>query len=453
MTKKKSHFEIIKEKHAKKNAHKHRSAKPGSRSFAASMISMFITTVYFMYLSITRATLDVVNCQDTDPPSGKLYMASMPLEECGVPGGLQVRVLPAALVFLIFYCIGFPIAVVYIFFKKKDNIHQDQHLRAHGRGMHPISNPNYEFRQRFSRLYYQYKPHCYWWIIVIVFRKFAICFAGVALRSSATFQLCFALVIMFLAFVLQVIYQPFLGIKERGQLLRRENTKNMEHEAKRLRAMLVIQRLMDNDIQGDDDAFKAQQKQQDKIRSLDTEREAIDSIIHRKHKWWYNENNIELTLLGASVLVPLAGIMFNSRYLEREGTEGTKTAITYTVIVVIISSVIYFLVVLIHAIFHSREANRISPQIYWARLRINLTIVLEKIKGRSRSKKRIAAIQSGLGISTTPEQVNQQSVANFEHVQMMTEMMNKMSAQMAKLQEKENKIHETMKEVMFFLQT
>merc|ERR1712166_892691 len=104
--------------------------------------------------------------------------------------------------------------------------------------------------------------------------------------------------------------------------------------------MLVVQRLMDSDIRGDDLAFEHQQNQQDKIRSLDTERDAIDLIIHRKHKWMFNENNIELTLLGASVLVPLAGIMFNSRYLERPGTEGTKSLITYTVIVVVSASVI-----------------------------------------------------------------------------------------------------------------
>jgi hypothetical protein len=414
------------------------------------MISMFITTVYFMYLSITRATLDVINCLDTDPPSGKLYMASMPLEECGVAGGLQVRVLPAALVFLIFYCIGFPAVVVYIFYKKQKNIHEDQYLRAHGRGMHPISNRNYEFRQRFSRLYYQYKPNCYWWIVVIVVRKFAICFAGVALRTSATFQLCFALVVMFTAFVMQVVYQPFLGIKERGHLLTRENIKTIEHEQKRLRAMLVIQRLMDNDIQGDDLAFQTQQAQQDKIASLTTERDAIELIVHRKNKWYFNENNIELTLLGASVLVPLAGIMFNSRYLERPGTDLTKKAITYTVIVIISTSVVYFLVVVIHAVMHSTEANRISPQIYWARLRINLAQVLEKVKGRKRSMKRVNAVQQGLGIGAA-EMQKQNNIKkhelNAEHVLMMTEMMAKMNQQMERMELKNNNVHATLKEV------
>ena len=449
LKKEKSHFQLTKEAHDKKH-HKVRTAKPGSRSFAASLISMFITTVYFMYLSISRATMDVINCQDTDPPSGKLYMASQPLEECGVAGGLQVRVLPAALIFLVAYCIGFPLIIILVFYKEKHQILADQLLRAHGRGMHPLSNPNYEFRQRYSRLYYQYKPTCYWWIVIIVLRKFAICFAGVALRSSATFQLCFALVVMFAAFVLQVIYHPFLGIKERGHLLRKENTTKMQYEAKRLRAMLVVQRLMDNDISNDDLAFQHQQDQQDKIRSLDTEREAIDNIIHHKHRWWNNENNIELTLLACSVLVPLAGIMFNSRYLERDGTEGTKSLITYTVIVVVSASVIYFLVVFFHAIFHSREANRISPQIYWARLRINMSVVLEKMKGRARSRARLAGgiknvNSSGKGIASVLH--SQGNPVEPSHVAMMAEMMAKLESQISRLENKDDRTAHLLKEV------
>ena len=449
LKKEKSHFQLTKEAHDKKH-HKVKTAKPGSRSFAASLISMFITTVYFMYLSISRATMDVINCQDTDPPSGKLYMASQPLEECGVAGGLQVRVLPAALIFLVAYCIGFPLIIIIVFYIEKHQILADQLLRAHGRGMHPLSNPNYEFRQRYSRLYYQYKPTCYWWIVIIVLRKFAICFAGVALRSSATFQLCFALVVMFAAFVLQVIYHPFLGIKERGHLLRKENTTKMQYEAKRLRAMLVVQRLMDNDISGDDLAFQHQQDQQDKIRSLDTEREAIDNIIHHKHRWWNNENNIELTLLACSVLVPLAGIMFNSRYLERDGTEGTKSLITYTVIVVVSASVIYFLVVFFHAIFHSREANRISPQIYWARLRINLSLVLEKMKGRARSRARLAGGMKnvnarGKGVASVLNSKGNPIEAG--HVAMMAEMMAKLESQISRLENKDDRTAHLLKEV------
>ena len=403
-----------------------------------------------MYLSISRATMDVINCQDTDPPSGKMFMASMPLEECNVPGGLQLRVLPAALIFLVAYCIGFPIIVLVIFYRDSHIIFEDQVLRAHGRGMHPLSNTNYEFRQRFSRLYYQYKPTCYWWIIVIVLRKFAICFAGVALRNSATFQLCFALVVMFGAFVLQVVYHPFLGIRERGHLLREENTKNMAYEAKRLRAMLVVQRMLDDDIRGDDLAFQHQMAQQDKIRSLDSEREAIDLIIHRKHRWWFNENNIELTLLGASVLVPLAGIMFNSRYLERPGTETSKSVITYTVIVVVVSSVVYFIAVFTHAIFHTREANRISPQIYWARLRINLSVVVEKMKGSQMRKKQMrngitAVKRKQKGVFGVVSAKNNPIESN--HVAMMAEMMAKLESQISRLEKKEDRMHDTLREV------
>jgi len=107
-------------------------------------------------------------------------------------------------------------------------------------------------------------------------------------------------------------------------------------------------------------------------------------------------------------------------------------------------------VVVIHAVMHSTEANRISPQIYWARLRINLSQVLEKVKGRKRSMKRVNAVQKGLGIGAAEEQ-KQNNIKkhdlNAEHVLMMTEMMAKMNQQMERMELKNNNVHATLKEV------
>ena len=57
----------------------------------------------FRYL--TRTILDVFNCAPTDPPDGKTYLEVV-FEECGVPGGLQMRLLPFAIVALLVYTIG-----------------------------------------------------------------------------------------------------------------------------------------------------------------------------------------------------------------------------------------------------------------------------------------------------------------------------------------------------------
>merc|ERR1711865_1211731 len=84
-----------------------------------------------------------------------------------------------------------------------------------------------------------------------------------------------------------------------------------------------------------------------------------------------------------------------------------------------------------HAIFHSREANRISPQIYWARLRINMSVVLEKMKGRARSRARLAGgiknvNSSGKGIASVLH--SQGNPVEPSHVAMMAEMMAKLES-------------------------
>jgi hypothetical protein len=94
----------------------------------------------------------------------------------------------------------------------------------------PETNPYFDFRQRYSRLYYQFKvrwrkcggeepmrvlthvclvfvvlqPDYYYWILIILARKFLIAFAELMFRKNPFFQLCFILLILFVAYTLQV---------------------------------------------------------------------------------------------------------------------------------------------------------------------------------------------------------------------------------------------------------
>ena len=119
---------------------------------------MFITVIYFLYLVITRAAIDIFNCQATIPPTGDYYMVSLPHEKCYVAGGVQTVLVGPASAVLLFYCVGFPVAIWMIFTRKREIIEQDQLLRAAGRGDSYTENKHYEFRRSFSKLYYAYKP-------------------------------------------------------------------------------------------------------------------------------------------------------------------------------------------------------------------------------------------------------------------------------------------------------
>ena len=47
------------------------------------------------------------------------------IEPCGLPGGVQVTLMPFAIVSLIFYSVGFPGAVGYILYRNRDTIKMD----------------------------------------------------------------------------------------------------------------------------------------------------------------------------------------------------------------------------------------------------------------------------------------------------------------------------------------
>lgn len=103
---------------------------PLRRSHVGTLISSLMLIAYFLYIYITRLLLDVLcvppaasaphrclftpfapcvcsNCAPTDPPDGKLYLQVV-FEECGVPGGTQMTLMPWAILGIIFYTVGYP---------------------------------------------------------------------------------------------------------------------------------------------------------------------------------------------------------------------------------------------------------------------------------------------------------------------------------------------------------
>ena len=56
--------------------------------------------MYVMYIYLTRNVLDIFNCTPTDPPDGRTYLTAV-FEECGIPGGTQLTLMPAAVVALL----------------------------------------------------------------------------------------------------------------------------------------------------------------------------------------------------------------------------------------------------------------------------------------------------------------------------------------------------------------
>lgn len=80
---------------------------------AVTVKSASLLLFYVLYLYLVRTVLDVFDCVPTTPPDGQLYMAAV-FVPCGVPGGLQVSLVPWAALGIVVYVIGYPAFLVQV---------------------------------------------------------------------------------------------------------------------------------------------------------------------------------------------------------------------------------------------------------------------------------------------------------------------------------------------------
>ena len=186
---------------------------------AHAMVSMNLVMMYFLYLYLTRSALDVFNCVPLDGnPDGFTYSNAIGGVRCYELGGRQTFLIPFAALSLILYTVGFPVTVLVLFRRNGVRIQRDQYLRACGLGdvRDDVNDPYnvYHMRKRYSQLYYQFKPRVYYWIGVILSRKFALAFVFLVLRNHVDYMLAASLLVMFVSFALQVINRPYMGPAE-----------------------------------------------------------------------------------------------------------------------------------------------------------------------------------------------------------------------------------------------
>jgi hypothetical protein len=232
---------------------------------AAVVTSITMSMVYFLYLTVCRAGFDVLNCQDTMPPTGKFYMVSMPLEECYKDGGMQLRLLPYAVLLLLVYGVGFPAGIAFIFALKKKTILADQSLRLQDKGDTYLNNPNYGFRRACGQMYGMYQPKFVLWPTLILIRKIFLCAANVLFKENPTYQLSATLSIMFAAFIFQVKANPFLDVKEKARLMREQAEANILKEVLRLERQSMLVRVQGNSYGQLMHTMRKQIDEQDKI--------------------------------------------------------------------------------------------------------------------------------------------------------------------------------------------
>jgi hypothetical protein len=295
---------------------------------------------YFLYLFITRMSLDVFNCSPTDPPDGHEYMDAV-FVECYKEGGLHMKLLYYAIGTFLVYSVGYPLFVSYVLYKHRDKAKEDQLLRAMGTGDTRVTNPRtYAFRKRYHKMYYHFKPTSHAWILCIIARKFMIAFVALMFRKNAAFQLAVALLVLFISYAAQVRVMPYMSMSDRVQVLKHNEN---EASAGNMHAITVQQTL--NQV-----AEIMKKRARSSRMSVANTKRGTSAVANIK-SFVFNYNTVEAVLLFCAVLVCLSGIMFESGQLEGDYQKVQREILTWVVMIVVVASLCYFGAVFFSEVF------------------------------------------------------------------------------------------------------
>ena len=184
-------------KRAHGNFHRH------SNALIGASILMF----QFIYIYCTKTAFEPFACVDKE--DGKSYMRFEPKIRCWE--GNHLWLAPMGIAFGMFYGIAIPLILTFIVYRNREIIKNDQVLRVLGTGSSRATNPKYyEFRKRYYKLYYRFKPRYHYWGQVILLRKFLVVLCTVFLKSNPTLQATCALMILFVSYSVHIRALPYL---------------------------------------------------------------------------------------------------------------------------------------------------------------------------------------------------------------------------------------------------
>jgi hypothetical protein len=197
-----------------------------------------------------------------------------------------------------------------------------------------------------TRLYYHFRPEQWYWILVILGRKFLIAITALMFNKNPAFQMAVALLVLFIAYALQVRYSPYMSMSERLTVL-------MEHKRKALLGDKVHQALAATIA-----VTRRQGRRSGVSMSMDKAKDRRAVAV----SFFWNYNTVESVLLFSAVLVNLAGVMFESGRFDTGLYKEQQDFLTYAVIVVITLSIGYFIVVLVSEVYTMLTANSKSKK-------------------------------------------------------------------------------------------
>jgi len=309
-----------------------------SREHGTTLLAVFALMFYYMYLLLTRTTFDVFNCQPTDPHDGYEpgYMEAV-FEPCYKSGGVHMMLLGPAIATLVLYVIGYPALVVYCLYKYKFKIQADQILRAMDLGETP-SNPFYKTRRVLHKLYYHFVPDKYYWILLIIFRKFCIALTSLMFRRTPSFQMALCFCILFFSYAMHAQNVPYMSMASRRQIVLLHKTR-IRAEKKLSRNLQIHTRIGEQIAKCVADAAKERKRTRTNISDI------LDAARVPGSDYLFSYNTMEAVLLASGCFVCIAGIMFQTGDNSNPIYAAQREVLTVIVLLVVFGSLTYFFTV------------------------------------------------------------------------------------------------------------
>jgi hypothetical protein len=333
-----------------------RDTKPDWRSY----ISVYMITVNFLYLVVTRRAFQIFNCNPTSPADGWSYTTfsdpSCPLGLCRCyDSGLHEEtkdffhrkfITPAAMA-VSFYTVGFPLVVALVILRNKGAIKEDQYLRILGLGDKDTESTNkaWSVRLKYYQLYYYFRPGKVYWLLWILYRKASIAVIATVFYSNPGFQLAFTILILFSSYVMQVRSRPYLSQTEKSREIAAHNERVEQGDEKKMQLENEIKRLRVTKA-----AREADAKNRKKRLSFSANYESLSPSANEK--FFFDYNTVELLLLGCSIFICAAGIMFVSgQFDNRPDLAYQSVILQIAVLCVIVFSLVYYGMVVLFELF------------------------------------------------------------------------------------------------------
>jgi hypothetical protein len=135
---------------------------------------------------VIRSSLTPFDCTTTVDGTSSLF--ADPSIRCGVTVGPHARMRAAGGAMLALFTVGVPVLFAVLLFHNRAAIVADQRLRQRGEGDSIMTNPHIRVRQRYRKLYEDYKPQHMHWKLVLLARKCVFAVIVVLLRGNIRAQ-------------------------------------------------------------------------------------------------------------------------------------------------------------------------------------------------------------------------------------------------------------------------